>query len=53
MATEIERKFLVNSDLWREGCLDRKRLIWFSLRHRGLKASKEIDRERRRRLSST
>jgi L-alanine-DL-glutamate epimerase-like enolase superfamily enzyme len=29
--------------------MDRKRLIWFSLRHRGIKASKEIDRERRRR----
>ena len=31
--------------------MDRKRLIWFSLRHRGLKASREIDRVRRRRLS--
>ncbi len=30
--------------------MDRKRLIWFSLRHRGLKASKEIDRNRRARL---
>ncbi|MEJ2582579.1 MAG: mandelate racemase/muconate lactonizing enzyme family protein, partial [Acidobacteriota bacterium] len=29
--------------------MDRKRLIWFSLRHRGIKASKEIDRERRQR----
>ena len=31
--------------------MDRKRLIWFSLRHRGIKASKEIDRERRRRIN--
>ncbi len=30
--------------------MDRKRLVWFSLRHRGIKASKEIDRERRRRI---
>jgi L-alanine-DL-glutamate epimerase-like enolase superfamily enzyme len=29
--------------------MDRKRLIWFSLRHRGIKASKEIDRARRER----
>jgi hypothetical protein len=27
--------------------MDRKRLIWFSLRHRGLKVSREIDRVRR------
>lgn len=33
--------------------MDRKRLIWFSLRHRGLKASKEIDRIRRQRLAKT
>jgi L-alanine-DL-glutamate epimerase-like enolase superfamily enzyme len=33
--------------------MDRKRLIWFSLRHRGLKASKEIDRVRRKRLSGS
>ena len=32
--------------------MDRKRLIWFSLRHRGIKASREIDRARRKRLSS-
>jgi L-alanine-DL-glutamate epimerase-like enolase superfamily enzyme len=31
--------------------MDRKRLIWFSLRHRGIKASKEIDRTRRQRIS--
>ena len=30
--------------------MDRKRLIWFSLRQRGLKASREIDRLRRQRL---
>jgi L-alanine-DL-glutamate epimerase-like enolase superfamily enzyme len=34
--------------------MDRKRLVWFSLRTRGLKASKEIDRVRReRRARST
>jgi L-alanine-DL-glutamate epimerase-like enolase superfamily enzyme len=31
--------------------MDRKRLIWFSLRHRGIKASREIDRERRKRIA--
>jgi D-galactarolactone cycloisomerase len=30
--------------------MDRKRLIWFSLRNRGIKASREIDRNRRARL---
>jgi L-alanine-DL-glutamate epimerase-like enolase superfamily enzyme len=30
--------------------MDRKRLIWFSLRTRGLKVSKEIDRVRRQRI---
>jgi L-alanine-DL-glutamate epimerase-like enolase superfamily enzyme len=34
--------------------MDRKRLVWFSLRTRGIKASKEIDRVRReRRAQST
>lgn len=33
--------------------MDRKRLIWFSLRHRGIKASKEINRARRMRLANT
>jgi L-alanine-DL-glutamate epimerase-like enolase superfamily enzyme len=33
--------------------MDRKRLVWFSLRHRGIKASKEIDRARRKRLANT
>lgn len=32
--------------------MDRRRLVWFSLRHRGLKASREIDRNRRKRLGS-
>jgi D-galactarolactone cycloisomerase len=32
--------------------MDRKRLIWFSLRHRGVAASKEIDRNRRARLAA-
>ncbi len=32
--------------------MDRKRLVWFSLRHRGLKASREIDRNRRKRLGN-
>jgi D-galactarolactone cycloisomerase len=32
--------------------MDRKRLVWFSLRDRGLKASKEIDRARRARGGS-
>ena len=31
--------------------MDRKRLIWFSLKHRGIKASKEIDRNRRERIA--
>jgi L-alanine-DL-glutamate epimerase-like enolase superfamily enzyme len=31
--------------------MDRKRLIWFSIRTRGIKVSKEIDRVRRQRLS--
>jgi L-alanine-DL-glutamate epimerase-like enolase superfamily enzyme len=30
--------------------MDRRRLVWFSLRTRGIKASKEIDRVRRQRL---
>ena len=33
--------------------MDRKRLIWFSLRHRGIRASKEIDRARQKRLNRT
>lgn len=30
--------------------MDRKRLVWFSIRTRGIRVSKEIDRARRRRL---
>jgi L-alanine-DL-glutamate epimerase-like enolase superfamily enzyme len=33
--------------------MDRKRLIWFSLRTRGIKVSKEIDRTRRQRIYGT
>ena len=33
--------------------MDRKRLIWFSLRHRGIAASKEINRVRSERLRRT
>ena len=32
--------------------MDRKRLIWFSLRHRGIKASKEINAVRNGRLTT-
>jgi L-alanine-DL-glutamate epimerase-like enolase superfamily enzyme len=32
--------------------MDRKRLVWFSLRTRGLKASREIDRARRKRIQA-
>ncbi len=49
---EINRKALAR---WgqRFFTMDRKRLIWFSLRHRGIKASKEIDRVRRHRLAES
>jgi len=49
---EIDRKALAR---WgkRFFVMDRKRLIWFSIRHRGVKASKEIDRVRRQRLAKT
>ncbi|MCP4897132.1 MAG: mandelate racemase/muconate lactonizing enzyme family protein [bacterium] len=45
----IDRKALAR---WgkRFSIMDRKRLIWFSLRHRGINASKEIDRARRQRM---
>jgi L-alanine-DL-glutamate epimerase-like enolase superfamily enzyme len=33
--------------------MDRKRLVWFSLRTRGLRASREIDRARRKRIQRT
>ena len=32
--------------------MDRKRLVWFSLKNRGIKASKEIDRARRERMGT-
>jgi L-alanine-DL-glutamate epimerase-like enolase superfamily enzyme len=50
LGIEIDRKALSR---WgrRFFVMDRKRLIWFSLRHRGIKASKEIDRIRRQRLA--
>jgi L-alanine-DL-glutamate epimerase-like enolase superfamily enzyme len=50
LGIEIDRKALAR---WgkRFFHMDRKRLIWFSLRHRGVKASKEIDRVRRKRIS--
>jgi D-galactarolactone cycloisomerase len=49
LGIEIDRKALAR---WgkRFFAMDRKRLIWFSLRHRGIKASREIDRIRRQRL---
>ncbi len=49
---EIDRKALAR---WgkRFFVMDRKRLIWFSLRHRGVKASKEIDRVRRARIAQS
>ncbi len=52
LGIEIDKKALSR---WgrRFFVMDRKRLIWFSLRHRGLKASKEIDRIRRQRLAKT
>jgi len=52
LGIEINRKALSR---WgrRFFVMDRKRLIWFSVRHRGIKASREIDRARRRRLSKT
>ena len=33
--------------------MDRKRLVWFSLKNRGIKASKEIDRARRERMGAS
>jgi L-alanine-DL-glutamate epimerase-like enolase superfamily enzyme len=50
LGIEIDRRALAR---WgkRFFVMDRKRLIWFSLRHRGIKASREIDRIRRQRLT--
>jgi L-alanine-DL-glutamate epimerase-like enolase superfamily enzyme len=46
---EIDRRALARYG-HRFSVMDRKRLVWFSLRHRGLRASREIDRARRTRL---
>jgi L-alanine-DL-glutamate epimerase-like enolase superfamily enzyme len=50
LGIEIDRQALAR---WgkRFFVMDRKRLIWFSLRHRGIRASREIDRERRKRIA--
>jgi L-alanine-DL-glutamate epimerase-like enolase superfamily enzyme len=48
---EIDRRALARYGQ-RFSVMDRKRLVWFSLRHRGLKASREIDRNRRKRLGN-
>jgi L-alanine-DL-glutamate epimerase-like enolase superfamily enzyme len=48
---EIDRRALSRHGT-RFFVMDRKRLVWFSLRHRGIKASQEIDANRKRRLSS-
>lgn len=52
LGIEIDRKALAR---WgkRFFVMDRKRLIWFSLRHRGIKASREIDRVRRARTAQS
>ena len=47
---EIDRRALARYGQ-RFSVMDRKRLVWFSLRHRGIKASREIDRNRRQRMS--
>ncbi len=46
---EIDRRALARYGK-RFFVMDRKRLVWFSLKHRGVKASKEIDRARRKRM---
>jgi len=46
---EIDRRALARYGK-RYSVMDRKRLVWFSLRNRGIKASKEIDRTRRERM---
>jgi len=48
---EIDRRALARYGK-RFSVMDRKRLVWFSLRHRGIKASKEIDRMRRKRMAA-
>jgi D-galactarolactone cycloisomerase len=52
LGIEIDRRALSRYGR-RFSVMDRKRLVWFSLRHRGLAASKEIDRVRRARLGAT
>jgi L-alanine-DL-glutamate epimerase-like enolase superfamily enzyme len=47
---EIDRRALARYGQ-RFSVMDRKRLVWFSLRHRGIKASREIDHNRRQRMS--
>lgn len=49
---EINRKALARLGQ-RFFVMDRKRLIWFSLRHRGIRASKEIDQVRRARIAQS
>jgi len=46
---EIDRRALARYGR-RFFVMDRKRLVWFSLRTRGLRASREIDAARRRRI---
>jgi L-alanine-DL-glutamate epimerase-like enolase superfamily enzyme len=48
---QIDRRALARYGQ-RFSVMDRKRLVWFSLRQRGLKASREIDRNRRKRLGN-
>lgn len=50
LGIEIDRRALARHGR-RFSVMDRKRLVWFSIRHRGIAASKEIDRERKARLS--
>jgi hypothetical protein len=33
--------------------MDRKRLVWFSLKHRGVKASREINAARSKRIKAS
>jgi L-alanine-DL-glutamate epimerase-like enolase superfamily enzyme len=50
LGIEIDRRALARHGR-RFSVMDRKRLVWFSIRHRGITASREIDRVRRARLS--
>jgi L-alanine-DL-glutamate epimerase-like enolase superfamily enzyme len=51
LGLEIDRRALSRYGR-RFSVMDRKRLIWFSLRTRGLAASREIDRRRKERLAA-